>query len=296
MAGEEGIEQLVAVAAGTHWTGMRRLELSDLDNAEAVASDDRPFTELIRRPQFRKLRRLNAMGNALGNNAARAIANAGLTELRYLDLSINDIEEPGAKAIAASRLLPNLRFLDLGTCKLGVGAAAALIVTRKLPNLTVLNVDHMQTDSTRDSAARLLASASHGSTLRGLFLERAPLTVPVLAALGKCPAIQELWFLSLRGCNVGDRGLAAFTKNAQLGQLAAIDLEDNALTARGMQTLAAWPGAASLQSLDLTENTPGADGAKALIQSEYMKKLKLLKVDGGGTKQLQKHFGKKVVP
>ena len=95
---------------------------------------------------------------------------------------------------------------------------------------------------------------------------------------------------------MGDRGLAAFTKDARFGQLAAIDLEDNALTARGMQTLAAWPGAATLQSLDLARNKPGAAGAKALIRSEYLKRLKRLSVDGGGTKQLQKHFGKKVVP
>src|SRR6516162_6134075 len=104
-----------------------------------------------------------------------------------------------------------------------------------------------------------------------------------MAALGKCAAIQGLWFLALQGCSMGDRGLAAFTKGLPFGQLVAFDLENNNLTANGMQTLAAWPGVTSLQSIDISGNQPGDLGARALIRSEYLKKLKRMNVTGKGT-------------
>jgi hypothetical protein len=49
-------------------------------------------------------------------------------------------------------------------------------------------------------------------------------------------------------------------------------------------------------SLDATQAQPGESGAKALIQSKYLKKLKRMNVSGRGTARLRRHFGKKVVP
>jgi uncharacterized protein (TIGR02996 family) len=296
-ADADASNQLTALAAGKHWTGLTRLEVMDFDDVDDPQEAASGFAEMIRRPQFRKLRRIDAWGNDLDSQVARAIAKAGLTELRHLDLAFNSIGEDGAKAIATSKSLSNLRYLDIASCDLGIDSAAALITSRKLPNLAVLKLDNNSRDgASLSAAASVLTSANRNPTLRVLSLDDVPLAVSVLAALGKCASIQGLWFLSFNGSGVRDHELAAFTNGLPFGQLVAFDLENNNLTAPGMQTLAEWPGCASLQSVDISGNQPGEAGAKALIQSEHLKKLKRMNVTGLGTARLRKHFGKKVVP
>ena len=63
-----------------------------------------------------------------------------------------------------------------------------------------------------------------------------------------------------------------------------------------MQTLAAWPAAASLQWLDISENKIPAAGARALAASPYLARLKRLNANSQGAAILQKKFGKRVVP
>ena len=143
---------------------------------------------------------------------------------------------------------------------------------------------------------KVLRKVNRAPTLRVLHLEGADLKLSDMVALGACPAVQGLWFLSLKRTRLSNTALAAFTKHAGFGQLTAFDLSDNKLTDRGMAALGAWPGAVSLQSLDISGNKPGDAGAKALTASAHLKKLTRLNVKGRGTARLRKHFGKKVVP
>jgi uncharacterized protein (TIGR02996 family) len=284
--------QMAALSAGSHFSGVTRLELMGLGAGDDIDADQ-AFSDLVRRPQFRRLRQLASWGNDLGDASCRAVVAAGLTELRFLDLSINGIEDAGALAIANAKSLPNLRYLNLGSCDFSGRGASALIVSPKLPKLSVLQLDYVHM---KDLTPQMLAKANRGPTLRVLHLDRAELTARGAAALGKCPAVQGLWFLSFQNTNLNDAALIGFTKHAKLGQLTAFDLSGNKLTERGMAALAAWPGAASLQSIDISGNKPGEAGAKALIASEYFRKLKRMNVTGKGTARLRKHFGKKVVP
>ncbi len=287
--GDQPREQVAAFVAGANWSGITRLEVIDLDRDDALGSD-RMFAEILRRPQFRRLRHLTAYGNSFGDVAARAIATAGLTELRFLDLSLNDIKDAGVEAIARSKSLPNLRYLDLDSNDFGGAAGAALMGTPKLSKLTVLRLDGNEIRGVPQ------ASAWRAPTLRVLSLSGGDLTDRGLGALGKCPALRGLWFLSLQQCGVTDAGIAALTKAAVFEKLTAFDLSDNHLTERGMRALARWPSAASLQSIDISDNKPGESGAKALVASEYFKGIKRINASGRGTARLRKHFGKKVVP
>jgi uncharacterized protein (TIGR02996 family) len=284
--------QMAALSKGTHFSGVTRLELMSLDAGDDIDAD-RAFSDLVRRPQFRRLRHLASWGNELVDGSCRAIAAAGMTELRFLDLSISAIEDAGALAIANAKSLPNLRYLDLSSCDFSGKGASALIVSPKLPKLSVLKLDYAHMNNL---TPQMLAKANRGPTLRVLHLDRGELSARGMAALGKCPAIQGLWFLSLQNTDLDDAALIGFTKHAKLGQLTAFDLSGNKLTESGIEALAAWPGAASLQSIDISGNRPGEAGAKALIASPYFQKLKQLNASGKGTARLRKHFGKKVVP
>ena len=223
---DEAGEQVAALAAGKHWTGVTRLEVLDLDVGDDL-DPDRSMAELLRRPQFRGLRHLVAFGNELGDATCRVIATAGLTELRYIDLSTNSINDAGAKAIAAAKSLPKLRYLDLGLCDFGEVAASTLIVSPKLPSLTVLRLDGLRIDGLEPD---VLAKANRGPTLRVLSLDGLNLGARGVAALGRCSALQGLWFLSLQRTGIGDAAMNAFMKHATSGQLTAFDLSNNKMT------------------------------------------------------------------
>jgi uncharacterized protein (TIGR02996 family) len=291
--GGDGVgERVAALLAGAHWSGVTSLELMSLDH-DYDGSQNRLLGALLSHHKFRRVRYLDLFGNGLGDAACRTIATAGLTELRYLNLNFNEVGEAGALALAGSKSLPNLRYLALDTNGVGGTGAAALIVSRKLPNLAVLDFD---TSDVRGPDPKVLAGPSRGPTLRVLNLRGAELNGRGLAALGKCPAVQGLWFLSFHLGGVSDSALVAFTKGATLGQLTAFDLENNKLTARGMEALARWPGAASLQSIDVSGNEIGAAGGKALVESPHFQKIRRINASGRAVPRLRKHFGKKVVP
>jgi len=147
----------------------------------------------------------------------------------------------------------------------------------------------------RGHLARLRSLTFHGA-LRLLHLGSSRLTARGLAALGECPAVRGLWFLSLRGCEVSDAGLAALAKCADFRHLTALELRSNRLTAAGMRTLAAWPAAANLRWLDVCDNLILEPGGRALAESPYLTKLERLDANGRGAKLQRKRFGKKVVP
>jgi uncharacterized protein (TIGR02996 family) len=283
---EEGSE---AVAEGACWTGVTRLELKgDAYEEETLFA----VTDLLRRPQFRRIRYLRAAEMMLGNSTCRAIANAGLTELRHLDLAMNDIEESGAGALASSKSLSNLRFLDLDGNDVGGDSAAALINTPKLPSLTALILGDIS-----NLNAKVLARESRGPMLRGLSLRYGELTTRALSALAASPAVAGLWFLELDQCQVTDARLAALAKHAGFRHLVVLRLWEKAVTEQGVIALAKCPALESLQELHLETKAIGSAGARAIVESPYLQGLKRLSVSGSrGMARLRKHFGNEVVP
>lgn len=290
-AGLEGQSQCEALASGSRWTGVRWLELRDIDVGHSSA--DLFVAELLHRAQLQHLRGLIAPANDLGNATARAIATRGLTELRYLDLGINSIGNAGAAAIARTKLLPNLRYLDLGSNDFTGETISALITTPKLPRLNVLKLDR-RPDIYLD--LKPLTRASRKPTLRVLQIDGCELVEDTIRALTECPAVHGLWFLSLAACSIGDRELRALAAGSGLQQLRFLNLSHNNLTAAGMKMLTEWPALKALRWLAIFGNKIGDEGAKALVVNRYLKDLKYLSIRGSGTARLRRHFGKKVVP
>ncbi|HEV3383240.1 MAG TPA: hypothetical protein VG097_00425, partial [Gemmata sp.] len=297
----ESFEQIEAIASGFHWTGVKSLDLHPLI-LEVNRDRDSLLAELLRRPQFRRIQRLIAPRMHLGNATAQTIARVGLTDLRFLDLADNNIENAGAMAISRSRLLPNLRYLDLHFNDFTGEAVTALIATPKLPNLTVLKLGGryytiLDLDINKSNLdLKPFTKTARGPTLRVLQIDRCNLTEGSLHALAFCPAVQDLCFFSLASCSIADRELRALTAGKGLNRLKILNLSHNHLTVAGMRTLADWPVIAGLQWLDLSGNKIGDEGAKALVNCLYLKKLRHLAITGSGTARLRKHFGKNVVP
>jgi uncharacterized protein (TIGR02996 family) len=291
LAGEECEEQCEALASGMKWSGVNWLELRNLDILEN-STPDSIVADMLCLPQFRRIKRLCAWGNELGNATARVIATVGLTDLSFLDLGINNIGNAGAVAIARSKLLPGLRYLDLSTNDFSGEAVPALIATPKLPKLTVLNIEGT---SRNDLDLKPMTKTVRGPSLRALRIDGCELTGAFLQAFTSCSTVHGLWFLSLSSCLNGDRELRALTAGKGLSQLKILNLSHNFLTSTGMKVLAEWPALATLQWLDLSGNKIGDAGAKALVKSRYLQNLKHMAISGIGTARLRKHFGKKVV-
>jgi uncharacterized protein (TIGR02996 family) len=282
---DETPERLEAVTAGKHWTGVTRLAF---DGFDFDYEGQRPAAALVRAPQFKSLRAICAGDTDLGDPFCRAVATAGLTELRHLNLGGCLLTESGAGALASSKALTNLRYLDICGNSVGAEAAAALITTAKFPHLTALLLDECPD-------AKGLSQPGRGPTLRGLRLAWEKLSARKASALAACPALRGLWYLELWWCDQTDETLKALARHAKFEQLTVLALRDQAISERGVAALAGCAALSSLQDLRLETKALGPTCARALARSPHLQRLKRIRASGRGLSILRDHFGKKVV-
>jgi uncharacterized protein (TIGR02996 family) len=276
-----------ALAAGQHWSGLERLDVSDLADSDEPP-DDQQMAELFARPQFRNLRALTAWGSEVGPRAVKALVK-NLTVLRALDISSNPISERGWSALATARTLRHLRHLDLRWCDREGADPAPLIAGAHLPNLALLLLGGAHLNG---PDPKVLARPGRGPGLRALDLRGSVFSAGSAEALAASPSVRGLWYLELGAAGLGDEHLERFVARAEFDRLAYLDLSHNELTARGAKALASWPGAARLQGLNIGGNALGEAGARALAASPYLKGLKYLHSTGRGTILLKKRFKK----
>ncbi|MBK7534872.1 MAG: hypothetical protein IPI49_05715 [Myxococcales bacterium] len=94
-----------------------------------------------------------------------------------------------------------------------------------------------------------------------------------IAAVAKAPWLARVRSLAVRGA-IGDEGFAALVKSKHLGELQALNVSSNELTAEALAELdKALP---SLQRLVLTNNPIGDEGAVALTQWKHLGNLRTL--------------------
>ncbi len=287
---DSSAEVVPALAAGRYWTGLKRLYAADLGADDEYELDEAAVAEMLARPQFRGLRALVMWGNNLDDSVAKVIATK-LPELRHLDLALNPLTGTGGEALAASKALKHLRHLDLGSCEMedGATAAAKLINTKNLPNLCVLKLDY---NIFRGLAPGVLNKPGRGPTLRVLDLGDVFFTPADVEALVACPAVRDVWHLTLDNASLNDGAVEYLTRPGAFERLACLDLSTNEFGPRGAKALAAWPGAANLQWLDLSSNPIGESGAKALAASPHLAGVKYIRFAGRGTATLKKRFKK----
>jgi uncharacterized protein (TIGR02996 family) len=283
----DGTATAEALARGNHWTGLRALNFSGLGDIDA-RPDANVSADLFARPQFRGLHTLKAWGVGADDDSVRALVR-NMPELRALDLALNNIDGRGA-ALFASKKLPHLRALDLSSCEITDGKAAGAIVnSANLPALTVLRLDGNYFEG---PPAKALTGAGRGPGLRALKIGSANFTPAGAAALGACPALRGLYYLSFEYARLTADHFTGFLKPAAFDKLTFLDLTGNDLGPAGAKALAAWPGAASLQWLDVSYNDFGVSGCTALAESPHLGNLRHLHSSGPGTGVLKARFKK----
>lgn len=279
-------DHIDALAEGKHWTGVREFEAGYVDDSDEPPTADQ-FAALFARPWFRGVRTLHAQSCGLNAECARALAR-NCPELRDLDLWSNPIRAAGAVALAESKALRHLRTLSVAVCEINDGGALAALMTT--PNLPALAALHVSVNGARGPSAKDLARGKRGPGLRALSVSN--LTPNAAEALAASPTFAGLWWLDVSWSPLADEGVERMLRAAKFEHLVGLDLSETFLNVPGVQALAAWPGGASLQWLNLSSNAFAENGARALIASTHLKNLKHVEATGRAAKLLKAHFKK----
>lgn len=118
----------------------------------------------------------------------------------------------------------------------------------------------------------VLLASPHLTDLRALDLSDNALAEQAQALAG-LPVLEAL---RLRGCRLGDEGVAVIARAQPLAGLTTLELGSNALGPDGAATLAASPTLRALRSLSLRDNPIGAQGIAALAASPILQGLQQL--------------------
>jgi uncharacterized protein (TIGR02996 family) len=136
-------------------------------------------------------------------------------------------------------------------------------------------VDGLRFLSVTPRALATLAPTSLLGGLNTLSFRDCPLRGEGVEALAASPYLNQLTALDLHHCWIEDAGAAALAK-APASRLRQLDLYHNLLSSRGIEKLAAWPGLATVESLNLAVNRIEARGVQALVESPYLTSLRTL--------------------
>ncbi|MBM3981374.1 MAG: TIGR02996 domain-containing protein [Planctomycetes bacterium] len=191
-----------------------------------------------------------------------------LAAVRKLELRENGYERDLLVPFANCEYLSNVRKLDLGYAELGGSAVAALEAARMRP------LDfHLGVFALTEGAFTALLHSPFVLRLRRFRPYRLPEWGPAVIASAHLP---DLRLLDLSSNRAGDAGVRALTKSNWLNQLVTLDLSYSNLTDEACDTLAAWPGLASIRSLNLGDNHEiTGRGVAALLKSKHLKPIHL---------------------
>jgi uncharacterized protein (TIGR02996 family) len=244
-----------------------------------------------------RLRRLVLLNTSLGEVGAAALARTALPALRSLVVQ-GALEPAGSLELLAQGSWPALEELDLRGNRLAAEHAALLAASPLAGSVRRLDLGNNRLG---DAGAETLARWP-GGRLEALDLGANRITAAGLAALCRAPALAGLRTLDLRANNFTAADLPLLPAEIDLPSLTtlrlsynklsdaelafllgrlpasirALDLSWNALTDRGVRTLAASEAAAGLESLDLGYNQIGDVGITALAAAPALRRLATL--------------------
>jgi uncharacterized protein (TIGR02996 family) len=233
-------------------------------------------------PQLRWVETLDFRRCHLGDQGLQQLLiSPHLARLTALNLAGNGISTPGMQALIHSPLFAQLTGLDLS---LNPSTVVHQLFRAPQPtNLTDLNIS-----STRfiyygqdASSLRSFAGSRLLRQLRSLDLSETMRPDPAaLRFLFASPQVARLRKLYLRG--IGAAISEPLATSPILTSLTTLDLRQNSLGAEGMAMLADSPNLASLTHLDVRSNNIRDTGAKAVAESPHLRRLTVLDLAGNG--------------
>ncbi len=260
-------------------TNVRELDLcnGDLGNAGLAA--------FLRSPFLKQLEALDLGFNGLDDAGADALARCvTLPELTALALNDNDrITADGLRQLADSPFLAGLTALDVSGNDIGEPGVAAVVRSPSMRRLRAFRVSNNHIGDA--GVAALAASPLIARVLTAdpkLELHANDIGPAGAKALAACPALAACTDLNLTGNYLGDAGITALLSSPHLGRLKTLKLGHNQLTDAGVH--AAYDAFDALfdrvRALDLSGNRLTRVGISILTMLRGNKRPALVEVGG----------------
>lgn len=189
--------------------------------------------------------------------------------------TLTSVEE----AAQYARRAPTGRYRLELPCDADLDALLAFVQTQAAAWLVELDTHEF---GFTDDAIHGLASSPHLAALESLAVATSSLSARSVRTLLTAPALPGLVALNLAGNCGASTLLDAVMLYAPGPRLRGLGLGCLDLSDADLVRLAAWPGLASVQDLDLTVNDISAEGIRALLSSPHLTSLTALNLWGLG--------------
>lgn len=251
--------------------------LRSLTTLDASCCDATLVEMVARSATLSKLRCLRCSGMGVKPETITRLAQSQMvSHLEELTLADSRVGTEGARALVQAPL-HRLRWLDLGNCGLGDEGSALLMRADWLPRVLGLRLSN----NGIGPIGCLTLAAAPLEQLRSLRLQHNPLGDAGLEALAQAQNAPRLQVLAADVTAVGDHGIQALTRGTLLEHLIRLSLDRNhGISAVGAKALADCPQSARLRELSLGGCSLGPDGARAIAASCYLVSLRDLLLHG----------------
>jgi uncharacterized protein (TIGR02996 family) len=188
-------------------------------------------------PRLRELA-LNDNGQISGDGLAQLAASHHFAGLRVLDISGNDVNDSGVRAVVHSSVLTRLHTFRVFANHIGDAGIATLVdsslLARMLARDSILD---LRQNCIGEVGAAILASATSFESATALDLSGNYIGDEGLSALSRLGERSQLRKLSVRQNGISDRGAFALAKSPLIGKLLALDISANKLSRKGIEAL-----------------------------------------------------------
>ncbi|MFQ3650877.1 MAG: TIGR02996 domain-containing protein [Gemmataceae bacterium] len=231
-----------------------------------VALTAQELAALVDSPHLQSLQHLHLQAaHLLGPLTVEMLFQAPwFKQLKYLNLSMNNLTADSLRLLTESSKLPNLRELVLSYNNL-IGNAGVIQLLRSPLARSLKLLDLSETGLT-SRGIRDMASLPHLDQLETLRLANNDLGGAGVEALLRSPHLEGLRHLDLSGTRFGLRGLRALCEGSFLPNLTELKIKNVLLGPDGLRDLLACPLLGQLQRLELSNNPLLARGARLLAE------------------------------
>lgn len=271
-------EAVDALSSATSLTSLAELDLSglgDYGSGEPLMIDASGLQALVAWPGMSRLRSLTLSANDVRRRGLRVLLRSpAVSGLKELVLCNSGLGGQAMQEFASATPQLQLDVLDLGQNLLRDLGAEHLARAPCLGELKVLQLDRCEIGS---AGARALAGAPFLGGLRQLHVNSNRFGPEGLRALLEAEP-QELHTLQMIDNDLGDEGVSSLAESAASDVLLDVNLAQNGLTDQAAQALARSQHLQNLLVLGLTGNRIGKPAEAALASSPLGKRLAVLQV------------------
>jgi len=205
--------------------------LRELDLAGYLGPDG--LGDLSRSPHLLGLRELGLHGTGLGDSGMQVLAGSRWRSMRGVDLSMNQVGDGGARALASWAGLATVRNLQIRHNAIGPAGVAALATS---PYLSRLEELHLANNPVGHGGVSALVAADL-PRLRELNLWHCEVGDDGVRRIADSPSSARLTKLTLANNAISDEGAQALLRSPHLGGITRLEILGNALSARVIDAL-----------------------------------------------------------